>query len=257
MIDRRELLENARRRKLPLMIIEKDYVLGWMLFGFSTIKDIVFKGGTALSKIYFPEIWRLSEDLDFTYTGDNIEELKEPVKKALLLIEKKSGIKLGIKSEHSNPDYLQLKMQYAAVLGKNWVKADITRDVLADKTMAKELSKNYSDYPTFKINVKSREEIFAAKLRALIERSKCRDYYDVWRLSGMDFNEDKVKRLFLKKCESRNISFTGVKKFFPQKNFETLKPYWKRELGRLVNPTPDLKEVLDDLRKRLGFLKNG
>ena len=65
LIDRRELLEKARERKLTLGMIEKDYVLGWLLFGLSGIKGLTFKGGTALSKIYFPKIWRLSEDLDF------------------------------------------------------------------------------------------------------------------------------------------------------------------------------------------------
>ena len=52
MIDRRELLENARERNLTLGMIEKDYVLGWLLFGLSGIRDLTFKGGTALSKIY-------------------------------------------------------------------------------------------------------------------------------------------------------------------------------------------------------------
>jgi len=71
LIDRRELLAKARERKLNLNIVEKDYVLGWLLFGFSKINSLVFKGGTALSKIYFPEIWRLSEDLDFSILNDD------------------------------------------------------------------------------------------------------------------------------------------------------------------------------------------
>ncbi|MFQ6092333.1 MAG: nucleotidyl transferase AbiEii/AbiGii toxin family protein [bacterium] len=65
MIDKRELLEKSRDRNLPLAMVEKDYVLGWLLFGFSDVPALVFKGGTALSKIYFPRTWRLSEDLDF------------------------------------------------------------------------------------------------------------------------------------------------------------------------------------------------
>lgn len=59
----------ASEKKIALDLIEKDYLLGWILFGVSqsTInKKIVFKGGTALSKIYYPFNWRISEDLDFT-----------------------------------------------------------------------------------------------------------------------------------------------------------------------------------------------
>lgn len=59
MIDKRELLEKTRERNLNLQMIEKDYILGWLLFGISKIPDLVFKGGTALSKIYFSRIWRL------------------------------------------------------------------------------------------------------------------------------------------------------------------------------------------------------
>ena len=50
--------------------LEKDYALTWLLSGIyqedSKLRDIlIFKGGTAIRKIYFPE-WRLSEDMDFT-----------------------------------------------------------------------------------------------------------------------------------------------------------------------------------------------
>jgi len=47
------------------MMIEKDYVLGWVLFGLMWVPELVFKGGTVLAKVYFPRTWRLSEDLDF------------------------------------------------------------------------------------------------------------------------------------------------------------------------------------------------
>ena len=55
LIDKRELLEKARERKLNLQIVEKDYVLGWLLYGMKDFDELAFKGGTALSKIYFPK----------------------------------------------------------------------------------------------------------------------------------------------------------------------------------------------------------
>jgi len=51
----------ARERKFPAGVMEKDYALSWLLSGIysSNLKDIfIFKGGTALSKVYFPKIWR-------------------------------------------------------------------------------------------------------------------------------------------------------------------------------------------------------
>lgn len=76
LIERRELLEQARLKHLNLQIIEKDYVLGWLLFGFSRFDSLYFKGGTALSKVYFPQTWRLSEDLDFAFEGKDFEREK-------------------------------------------------------------------------------------------------------------------------------------------------------------------------------------
>ncbi len=52
MIDRREILDMAERMSLLPNIVEKDYVLGWMLAGIFAHDDLydswVFKGGTCL-----------------------------------------------------------------------------------------------------------------------------------------------------------------------------------------------------------------
>ncbi len=69
MIHRHEISTMAIRKGVPEAVIEKDYCIGWLLFGISKepnlAKTLVFKGGTALRRAYFPE-WRFSEDLDFT-----------------------------------------------------------------------------------------------------------------------------------------------------------------------------------------------
>ena len=132
LIDKRELLEKARERNLTLGIVEKDYVLGWLLFGLSEIKALTFKGGTALSKVYFPRIWRLSEDLDFVYKED-FQNIVERLPGIFDRVWKIGGIRFTLKTQHSNPDYLQLKIQYEAVLGKNWIKVDVTRETPVDR----------------------------------------------------------------------------------------------------------------------------
>ena len=57
MIDRREILAEAERLTLLPNVVEKDYVLGWMLAGIYAHPDIrgswVFKGGTCLKKCWF------------------------------------------------------------------------------------------------------------------------------------------------------------------------------------------------------------
>ena len=69
MIDKREVLEAASALGLLPSVVEKDYVLGWLLAGINAHPALaeawVFKGGTCLKKCYF-ETYRFSEDLDFT-----------------------------------------------------------------------------------------------------------------------------------------------------------------------------------------------
>jgi predicted nucleotidyltransferase component of viral defense system len=254
LIDRRELLAKARERNLPLGMIEKDYVLGWLLFGISGIKGLVFKGGTALSKIYFPRIWRLSEDIDLVFRRD-FSEITQGLDEIFNKIEDKSGISLALKSQHSNPEYLQLKIQYAAVLGKNWVKIDVTREAPIDRVSGKMLEVTYSDYPDFRIPVESLEEIGAEKLRSLLERKKSRDFYDVWRLLQSRPNLERLKRLFLEKCRFKTMEFLGPEQFFSEGLLEILQGYWQREIGRLVYPVPELAEVVENLKTGLRFLK--
>ncbi|MHB8348718.1 MAG: nucleotidyl transferase AbiEii/AbiGii toxin family protein, partial [Acidiferrobacterales bacterium] len=71
MISRQENSELAREFGLDPNVVEKDYVLGWLLAGIFNHPALnaawVFKGGTCLKKCYF-ETYRFSEDLDFTVT---------------------------------------------------------------------------------------------------------------------------------------------------------------------------------------------
>ena len=73
MIRKIEIAEDARAWGLSHHIVEKDYVIGWVLIGLSTNQRLqnqwIFKGGTCLKKCYL-ETYRFSEDLDFTLTSD-------------------------------------------------------------------------------------------------------------------------------------------------------------------------------------------
>ena len=215
MIDRRELLEKARERNLSLGMIEKDYVLGWLLLGLSGIKGMAFKGGTALSKIYFPRMWRLSEDLDFVY-GKDFQGIIKILPEVFKRIARGSGIRLALKTKYSNPDYLQLKIQYDAVLGRNWIKVDVTRELPIGGVVDRELSQAYSDYPSFKVRVENVEEIGAEKIRSLVERKKCRDYYDVWQLMKLKLDINLLKKLLERKFEYKGMKIRGMEEIFPK-----------------------------------------
>ena len=75
MISRQEILDFSREWGLRADIVEKDYLLGWLLAGISQNERIrdgwIFKGGTCLKKCYF-ETYRFSEDLDFTISAPEL-----------------------------------------------------------------------------------------------------------------------------------------------------------------------------------------
>ncbi|MBA3884928.1 MAG: nucleotidyl transferase AbiEii/AbiGii toxin family protein [Acidobacteria bacterium] len=68
MIRKQDILDRAAEWQLRPEIVEKDYVLGWLLAGVATTplrEHWIFKGGTSIKKCYF-ETYRFSEDLDFS-----------------------------------------------------------------------------------------------------------------------------------------------------------------------------------------------
>src|SRR2546421_4228142 len=88
MINRQDILDRAAEWHLRPEVVEKDYVLGWLLCGIASCEETrsywIFKGGTCIKKTYF-ETYRFSEDLDFsllpqaTYTEEAIQQSLETV----------------------------------------------------------------------------------------------------------------------------------------------------------------------------------
>jgi len=67
-LGRHDLARVAGRFGVPPEVIEKDYLLSYLLAGIAAVPDLAglrFKGGTALKKMYFGD-YRFSEDLDFS-----------------------------------------------------------------------------------------------------------------------------------------------------------------------------------------------
>ena len=75
---RTRLREAAFRMRVSQMVVEKDYALSYLLAGVAANPDLsgtlIFKGGTALKKLYFGD-YRFSEDLDFSTKGAELSDL--------------------------------------------------------------------------------------------------------------------------------------------------------------------------------------
>jgi predicted nucleotidyltransferase component of viral defense system len=137
MLDEAAIRRRARELGVRADYAEKDYVNSWVLYGIYTTAfgdDLLFKGGTALSKLYFPETWRFSEDLDFTvdgiFTGTESELRAAPETAS-----RRSGIEFSIDEFYEGNDdgyptyYVEASIQYRAMFDhKNTTELNIMGD---------------------------------------------------------------------------------------------------------------------------------
>jgi len=119
MIPRAELQERQAEWGLTEEVVEKDYVLGWLLWGIGADPRLatswVFKGGTCLKKC-FVETYRFSEDLDFTVLVEGPltpEDLLPVLTEALDAVEQETGISLL-----ARPPVIRLRPDGASAEGR-------------------------------------------------------------------------------------------------------------------------------------------
>ena len=199
MIDKAEILAVAKQTSLTPHVVEKDYVLGWMLAGIYHREELannwIFKGGTCLKKCFF-ETYRFSEDLDFTLRdAGHIDEafLKKTFGEIGEWIYEETGIEVPADKQefeiYTNPRgtiSCQGKISYKGPVSSTHALPRIKLDLTADEHVVLDpvqtpIFHPYSDAPADGINVVAYDyvEAFAEKFRALAERTRPRDLYDV------------------------------------------------------------------------------
>lgn len=267
MIDADKIRAIAADRSIHPGIIEKDYVLSKALIALSQIglfnKNIIFKGGTALKKFYYPE-WRFSEDLDFTsktkLKPDDVTTIfHETVDRVTNLF----GLSMRVLEYSQYPrtgdDLIsaQLKLGYDGPLRKssgqkNNVRVDIAfEERLVSEPVKRKLLSDYPDDIDTELTVYSLAEIISEKLRSILQRGKSRDYYDVWILLKdyqSDFSNDKLWEILKEKCAFKDIHAPKVDDFFDRERTEEAGRYWERGLAHQMNDLPDFNKVLEELK---------
>ncbi len=240
----------ARQDGVTAGLAKKHYVNSWVLYAIATSplgESLVFKGGTALSKLYFPEIWRFSEDLDFTAT-EQLPDIERTLESALADIEAESGIRFERRNMHAAGEpveYVQFDVQYDAVLGqKNTTDLDITfNEPLVFPIVNHEHT--FEDVPTFSLAAYSIEEIFVEKLRSLFQRARARDYYDIYRLLEQEsFNDAEIVAAVHEKARAHEVEI-ALGQGVPEDDVEAVRAYWEQALNRLVTEQLSFDAVIE------------
>lgn len=239
--------------------IEKDYVISWVTYGIANNpflkENLVFKGGTVLKKVYFPE-YRFSEDLDFTFTGKDfdIEAIRTAFDELIEWVYEESRISLSVQNEtqHETGNF-NFYLSYNGPLGganKN-IKVDISQDELIyNPPEEKKIINTYSDLEEeYSIFCYSLGEVIAEKLRSIMQRTAPRDIYDLWYLfevEGQDI-EDHVFA-FQDKTKYKGYDPKELTKVIEQKE-KTFAKHWKDHLANQMTEIPDFNDVWRELGK--------
>lgn len=270
MIPKSELTALAKKTGLLAHVIEKDYALGWVLAGIFNQAELrekwIFKGGTCLKKCHF-ETYRFSEDLDFTITDPtHIDSafLKNTFSQVSEWVYEQSGIQLPIEkiefeiyTNKMGNSSCQGKLSYLGPLAptspKQWprIKLDLTaNELLVDPPVLSPINHPYSDLPTEGIQISSYSytEIFAEKTRALGERTRPRDLYDVINLFRHPHPAKQhadVLRILKKKCRFKGIDIPTLHDL--DKHYQVCKAGWKTELLHQVIALPAFDTYWNEL----------
>jgi predicted nucleotidyltransferase component of viral defense system len=263
-MDENDLRRQARKTGFDVATLEKDYALTWLLSSIywneSKLKDLlIFKGGTAIRKIYFPE-WRLSEDMDFTIIKQvDPQSLKQDFEDILETVNRTSGIIFSVSAFNAGEFTIFANIQFLGPMGfKNKISFDISlKEKLIEKPLQINVKPEYDEIPPFEVLVYSPNEILVEKLRSILQRGKARDYYDVWRLlKEKDFDQSMIGELLIEKCRITGIEFKPELFFDPDRLSEANK-FWTIALARLTRDLPDFELIVKDLKSMLDFIRQG
>jgi predicted nucleotidyltransferase component of viral defense system len=275
MIQKPELIAIAREKSLLPHVVEKDYALGWILAGISAHPEIrdqwAFKGGTCLKKCFF-ETYRFSEDLDFTLLdGSHIDEafLKRVFAEIADWVYERTGIEMPVDQQsfeifenpRGNP-VCQGKVAYRGPISPRSlprIKLDLTADErMVMKPVRTPVYHPYSDAPDEGIEVLSYayEEVFGEKVRALAERTRPRDLYDVVNLFRNDASlpaSAVLRDVIQQKCDFKGIGFPELGLIHEHK--EALAQSWEPMLAHQLPVLPDLENQLEALPEFFAWLE--
>lgn len=277
MIDRQDIFDFSRELGLRPEIVEKDYVLGWLLSGIFAHPPFqqtwIFKGGTCLKKCFF-ETYRFSEDLDFTLSDSgHLDDryLKEAFTGITRRVYEQSGIEIpeeGISFEvYKNPRgrvSVQGRISYRGPLMPRGalprLKLDLTDDELVVlDPVVREVHHPYPDRPGEGMNILcyAYEELFAEKVRALAERERPRDLYDVIHLyrHGSDGTDRGIILDVLKrKCEYKAIALPSMAALESKPARAELEAEWENMLGHQLPALPPFEQFWRELPEVLNWL---
>lgn len=274
MISRTELVERVQEWGLREDVVEKDYVIGWLLWGIGADSKLsvgwAFKGGTCLKKCYL-ETYRFSEDLDFTVLPGGPLEAAEVVG-ILQDICGRIYDQVGIDFRDRAP-VVRMRPDGNSAEGRVYyrgprnapqvasVKLDLTRfETVVQPTVLQPIFHPYPDQlpPPAPVRCYGFEEVFAEKLRAMGERSRPRDLYDIvnlFRRPDFRLHGELVRSVYVQKCESKGVEVFTLASLERSPYRAELETEWANMLGHQLPALPPFQDFWQELPNVYNWLE--
>ncbi len=279
MIGKPEIMHMAGQLGLHPHVVEKDYALGWLLAGIFAHPKVagswVFKGGTCLKKCFF-DTYRFSEDLDFTlrdeahldaaFLGEVFTEIGGWVYEQCGLDMPADRQGFDIFANPRGHRSCQGKISYRGPVSPTsggWprIKLDLTADehvVLPPVEIA--IFHPYGDAPVdgIAVHAYAYEEAFAEKIRALAERTRPRDLYDVinlYRNTSARSSPAVILDVLTQKCAFKGIGVPRASDLEPHR--AELAASWDQMLRHQLPELPPVDSFWNVLPEFFEWLDSG
>jgi len=279
MIGKQDILDRAAEWHLRPEIVEKDYVLGWLLAGVASLPlraNWIFKGGTSIKKCYF-ETYRFSEDLDFSLLPDAAygqEALEADLRTLADHVADLSGLQfppetiiVRTRRNKQGQETFEGRIGYRGPLaypGPPRILFDITQhEPVLDAPAPRAILHPYPDELPADASVQaySFNELLAEKARALFERSRPRDLYDVVHLlenAPQQLDLQQVRPLFKRKCEGKGFAApTSMGLLVAVTGNVEMRSEWANMLAHQLPALPELDGMLVKLPGLLAWVDAG
>jgi len=247
MIPEAEFREIARLHGVPESTVERDYAQNWFLKSiFDGGPNLILKGGTGIRKAHIAD-YRFSDDLDFgILTPMSSNNIVSIVEKAILNAREEVGIQFGSDFQLKENINGYEGSVYFRILRRSGsphkIKLDITShnaELLLFPILSLPIHHPFSDEFSAHTICYSLEESLAEKVRALFQRTRPRDLYDVWYLfRHIDPTElaDAIRR----KCEFKGIS-PNLTDMIQREGY--FKASWNSSLRHQLKDLPDFEST--------------
>jgi len=276
---RARLQAAAKQMHASQLVIEKDYVLSYFLAGLAAQpalrETLVFKGGTALKKLYFGD-YRFSEDLDFsTIDAPRAEALEaaiqQGVSESLRLLAVHGPFEIVVSRYLERDPHPGGQEAFVARVKFPWqpsplcrIKLEITHDEpVMLPPVQRTLIHGYEETLASSIACYSLAEIVTEKMRALLQtqqkllargwnRPRARDYYDLWRILreyGAELEGENLDELLARKSRHRSVVYARRADFFTPELEAEAQRHWEGNLAAFVRDLPPCAQVLAELKE--------